>query len=275
MNEYLRLLRESFMKNNSVVCFGMDPDIDRMRFRSMDRLYMRIAGYFIEIMEGIRDRISAVKPNIGYYLRYGEEGLKALNEILKKARDFSLPIILDIKAGDIGKTSKAYAEFAFKQLKVDAVTLNPYLGIGALAPFFEYREKGFYILTLTSNPEAREIEYLLTEGGKKVYEHVFSSVIELNRKNPGAGVVIGATQGAETGALIKDLAETDRIIPVLIPGVGSQGGDYKKIIFWFRSYGYPEFSVRINLSSHIAYAHERFKGLGWVEAARKAVEELE
>ena len=188
MNEYLGLLRESFMKNNSVVCFGMDPEIDRMRFRSMDRLYMRIAGYFIEIMEGIRDRISAVKPNIGYYLRYGEEGLKALNEILKKARDFSLPIILDIKAGDIGKTSKAYAEFAFKQLKVDAVTLNPYLGIGALTPFFEYREKGFYILTLTSNPEAREIEYLLTEGGKKVYEHVFSSVIELNRKNPGAGI---------------------------------------------------------------------------------------
>ena len=273
VHPYLERLKEAFSKSGSVLCFGMDPVLERMNVDTSRNLGDEIVRYFTAILASISDRISAVKPNAAYYLQYGSVGLLALSRLVEAARKLGLPVIVDLKAGDIGRTSQAYARFVFEEIGGDAVTLNPYMGFEAIEPFLEYEERGFYILALTSNPGSRDFQFSGLDSGIRLFERVLDGISSWAGQNPSIGAVIGATQ-EEFGNCIDALLQKGCSIPLLIPGVGAQGGSYGEMENLLKQRGYELPYVRINASSSISYAHERYPGVKFDEAAVISVEEL-
>lgn len=270
MHSYLDRLQSEVKKKGSLLCFGMDPIIERMRIDEGKNLADEIVGYFSRIIAEIAPRITAVKPNLGFYLQYGMQGMNALQRLIDYARGRNLPVILDAKSGDIGNTSCAYARFAFEVLNADAVTLNPYMGYDSLAPFFAHRGKGFYVLALTSNRGASLFQHEILASGKSLYESIIERICEWNSQHDSVGAVIGATQ-ARFQTCIEEICSAGFQVPLLIPGVGAQGGSYGKIKAILEKSEYAKGIVRINASSSISYAYERAPDLTVEEAAHSAV----
>ncbi|UCB46259.1 MAG: orotidine-5'-phosphate decarboxylase [Spirochaetota bacterium] len=273
MNLFLVKLETSERANQSILCFGMDPLLDRMGVDSSKNLSDEIVRYFSTILYAIREKISAVKPNVAFYMQYGNEGMIALIELIKRAKAAGLPVIVDAKLGDIGRTSEAYARFVFETLGGDAVTLNPYLGEDALQPFFSYSDKGFFVLALTSNPGAGLLQFSQLDSGEKLYQRVIELICNWNKKLPSIGAVIGATK-EEFERCITAINDEGVSLPLLIPGVGTQGGSYQKVSDIIRKQNYKREIVRINASSGISYAHERISSSSIDEAAFLACEEI-
>jgi len=273
MHFYIDRLRSTSEKAGSILCFGMDPVLDRMRIDPSKNLADEIVRYFTAIIHAIAPKISAVKPNIAYYLQYGQEGLRALLSLLSHIRPLGLPVIIDAKVGDIDRSSAAYARFIFETLEGDAVTLNPYMGYDALEPFLRYEGKGCYVLVLTSNPGASDFQLKRLESGEKFYERILSMVCDWSRSCSAVGAVLGATQEDFRGCvtMIKGLGCS---FPLLIPGVGAQGASYRAILEVLDELGYDRSMVRINVSSAISYAHEKYPSLKPDEAALRAVTEI-
>jgi len=273
MHSYIERLFQEASKKGTLLCFGMDPVIERMNIDSTKNFSEEIAGYFIRIYCAIKQKISAVKPNAAFYFQYGNEGLQALVKIITYMKKEEIPVIIDTKLGDIGKTSRAWARFVFEILYGDAVTVSPYLGFDALEPFFSYRDRGFYVLALTSNTGAKDFQLLTLEDGKKLYQKVLQNIISWNLENEGVGAVIGATQKTFSEA-INLLTQSGCNIPLLVPGVGSQGGSYCRVKSIIENAGYSSGVVRVNVSSAISYARERFSEYSAEDAAGFAVEEI-
>jgi orotidine-5'-phosphate decarboxylase len=251
----------------------MDPVVERMKIDTSKNLTDEIVNYFTRIFDAIAGKISAVKPNAAFYLQYGMDGLTALVKIIKKVKSVGMPLIIDAKLGDIGRTAEAYARYIFDYLGGDSVTLSPYLGYDSLEPFFKYHEKGFYLLALTSNKGASDFQLERLESGVRLYEHVLKSICGWNGSVSSAGAVIGATQNEFRGCI--DLLNSMKCsLPLLIPGVGTQGGSYSKIMEILEKLKYNTGIVRINASSSISYAHEKYKSLTIEEASSRAVEEI-
>ncbi len=169
---------------------------------------------------GIIDLISqtapfaaAFKPNAAYFEALGWKGVKMLSEVLKEIPS-DIPVVFDVKRGDIGETQGYYAKACFDELGVDAVTLNPFMGSDTLEPFLKYEDKGLYLLAVTSNPGAVEIE-LQSVGSRQVFE----LVADMTRKSDQAGLVVGLTNAS--GNVLSKIPD----VPLLIPGLGAQGGD--------------------------------------------------
>jgi orotidine 5'-phosphate decarboxylase subfamily 2 len=270
---FLQKLSESYAERQTVLCFGMDPVIERMRIDTSRSLSDEIVRYFSSILSSVAHRVSAVKPNAGFYLQYGKEGLEALNRLIRAGQEQGLPVILDLKAGDIGRTSAAYARFAFEELNADAVTLNPYMGYDAIEPFVQFGDRGFYILALTSNSGAAEFQMLHLGSGKKLYAHVLEHVCTWSERLHSIGAVVGATQ-SDFAACIEAVRQHGLAIPLLIPGIGTQGGSLQDIHGILMAHRYPMERVRVNASSSISYAWEKYADLPIEEAAFQAVEEL-
>lgn len=273
MHPYIQRLYETYEQKKSLLCFGMDPIVERMKIDTSRNLADEIVRYFSGIMDAIKQKVTAVKPNLGFYLQYGQDGLRALVEIVSRAKANGLPVIIDAKIGDIGKTSQAYARFIFDVLQGDAVTLNPYLGSEALRPFLASNRAGCYILALTSNDGARDFQLEKMKPETCLYEYVLKMICCWNREYPGAGSVVGATQKNFRHA-VSLVGEYESAIPLLIPGVGAQGGDYRTVVTVLEEEGYAPALVRINASSSLSYAHENHPSLSVEEASFKAVEEL-
>jgi orotidine 5'-phosphate decarboxylase subfamily 2 len=273
MSAYLELLADSYGRKNTLLCFGMDPVIERMKIDLSKNLSDEIVRYFSTILSAVSPRISAVKPNIGFYLQYGKQGMGALHRLATEAKEMKLPVIADLKAGDIGRTSAAYARFVFEEVGADAVTLNPYMGYDAIEPFAQYGEKGFYILALTSNPGSRDFQLLMTKQSEPLFAQVLRNICAWSEKKSAIGAVVGATQ-SDFETCIGIIQASGRSIPLLIPGVGAQGGDYGEIQALLVEHGYTLSHARINASSSISYAHERYSSKDFDEAAVLAVEEL-
>ena len=275
-NSFYDLLVESWERKTSLLCFGMDPVIERMKIDTGKNIADEIFRYFSDIMHEIVLKITAVKPNIGFYLQYGLNGIRALHMLVNEAKKLELPVILDGKFGDIGRTSEAYARFAFEELGADAVTINPLMGFEAVRPFLHYPGKGVFILTLTSNRSAADFQYLkVVDDGRPLYLHILEKLIGWNRDLNASdiGSVLGATK-AEVKDIITKLTKEGNTVPLLIPGVGTQGGSYKEIDSILNTAGYKKGVVRINSSSAISYAHEKFRGFSYTEAAFLAVENI-
>jgi orotidine-5'-phosphate decarboxylase len=253
MAAYLEKLHSQWNKKGTILCFGMDPVVERMKLDPSKNLSDEINRYFDRILHAISGRISAVKPNVAYYLQYGAEGLKALGRLVDAAHGMELPVIVDAKVGDIGRSSTAYGKFVFEELGGDAVTLNPYMGDDSISPFLRYAEKGFYVLALTSNEGARVFEYANT--------------------HEALGAVIGATQ-TQFKECIEQLSKNKCFLPLLIPGVGTQGGSYQKVKAVLDGLHYDPGIVRINASSAISYAHEKWRTSTVEDASCNAVEEI-
>jgi orotidine-5'-phosphate decarboxylase len=254
-------LIKSAKENKTILCFGIDPDLIRI-MKTVPAFPPRIAieHFFSTILDKLIDEhaIAAIKPNYAYFAQYGFDGLGALQTLMLDYKN-KVPIILDVKRGDIGKSSEAYAKEAYDFWGADAVTISPYMGTDSVLPFVR-EGKLAYVLCKTSNKGAEDFQELRCEGKAKVYEKVMEKAMEW-----GCGAVVGAT----SDSICVLAKKTNGKVPFLIPGIGSQGGDLDMVLDAIKDH-LP--IHRINASSSIAYAFE--KGGLPAEAALNETENL-
>ncbi len=254
-------LQRSAKESKTILCFGVDPDMDRIgpAMGNGKSVEQTVTPFFHEMIDKLlaERAIAALKPNYAYFAQYGFDGLYALEEIMQRYRG-KVPIILDAKRGDIGKSSDAYARELYDFWGADATTISPYMGEDSVKPFLR-DGKLAYMLCRTSNPGAKDFEELKC-GKDYVYEKVAEKALGWN-----CGLVVGATSEA-----IKKLAKmTKNQVPFLIPGIGAQGGDLGMVMDAIKEN--PAIH-RINASSSIAYAYE--KGGKPADAALTEAEKL-
>lgn len=212
-------------KNNSLLCVGLDSDLKQLP-ATLEGKTPQYA-FNRQVIEATGDLVCGYKLNSAFYEAVGEAGIAALKQTcdyLKKNYP-ALLLILDAKRGDIGATNEAYAQYVFGYLGADAVTLQPYLGGEALVPFLERQDKGCFILCRTSNSGAGEFQDLRV-GGRPLYQIVAGRVATTWNKNNNCGLVVGATYPREIN-IVRRIAKS---LPLLIPGVGSQGGDLTAVV---------------------------------------------
>lgn len=223
MNFLDKLLNAS-RQQNSLLCVGLDPEPDRFPTALREMLVERAVIYFCRaIIEATASFVCAFKPNIAFFEVLGLAGMRVFQEVLS-AIPAHIPVIVDAKRGDIGITARNYASTMFDVYGCDAVTVNPYLGYDSIAPFLAYREKGIILLCRTSNPSARDFQDLLVQDNgdqpRPLYEVVARRVQSWNEAG-NCGLVVGATYPQE----LRTIRSICPSMPILIPGVGAQGGD--------------------------------------------------
>jgi len=210
------------IENKSWLCVGLDPDLNKLP----DDIEKNVAGvgkFLKSIIDATNDIVCSYKPNSAFYEQFGTDGISLLEEIIDYIPD-TIPVILDAKRGDIGNTSRMYAVSAFDHLKADAITVNPYMGYDCVKPFLEYKDKGVIILCLTSNPSSAEFQKRTVSdnsNSKMLYKLVAEKVLSWNEYG-NVGLVAGATSPSELSEIRQIIGDD---IPILIPGVGAQGGD--------------------------------------------------
>lgn len=266
------ILEKTAERNGSIACMGMDPVIEKIPLQQKN-VTKKIVKFYSEILAAVADKIGAVKPNYAFFAQYGFDGLKAMETLIAAAKKEKLPVILDAKRGDIGKSSEAYSKEVFEAWKADAVTVSPYMGSDSVSPFIRWcgKGKGVYVLVRTSNPGASDLQQLQLKSGKEVFMEAAAKVAEWHK--PGVGAVVGATNIYELRKILELFAGTGKKIPLLIPGVGAQGGNAADVAALLRLATGNLMLHRINSSSGISYAYEDFGG-NYAEAAVKAVKEL-
>jgi orotidine-5'-phosphate decarboxylase len=260
--KYSERLDSIASERGSIVCLGMDPVLERMPLQEQSP-EKKIVAFYTRILEA-SDAVGAVKLNYAYFAQYGFPGLRALKKLIAVAKGRKVPVILDGKRGDIGASSEAYAREMFAFWKADACTVSPYMGSDSVAPFLSYaaKGKGTYVLVRTSNPGAEDFQ-ALDCGSEKLFSVVAKRVSEWK-----AGAVVGATNIVELENAAKMLAGA----PLLIPGVGTQGGSAADVAKLLRKLGKIGIH-RISSSSSISYAHEK-KGGDSADAAASEIEKL-
>ncbi|KPK24179.1 MAG: hypothetical protein AMJ70_02545 [Dehalococcoidia bacterium SG8_51_3] len=258
---FIEKLTNSMRKNGSLLCVGLDPDQEKMPGN------ISVAEFNRAIIEATSDLACAYKLNFAFYEALGDDGMS----ILKQTRNFipdNIPVIGDAKRGDIGNTARAYARAIFNHFDFDAATVSPYLGYDSIEPFLQYQERGVLILCRTSNASAVDFQALTTESGDNERLPLFAVVArragEWNAHG-NIGLVVGATYPDE----LKAIREQHPDMPLLIPGIGTQGGDLALTV----RYGVDRHGEKaiINSSRQILYAS---KGKDFAEAARQAAAEL-
>lgn len=216
------LLQTSWSANDSQLCVGLDPDPSRIPLGSDRRAVLEFCR---RIVDATADLVCAFKPQIAYFAALGAEA--ELEDLCAHIR--GLPnrpvLILDAKRGDIGPTAEKYAVEAFERYSADAVTVNPYLGTDSLDPFLAHTGKGVIVLCRTSNPGSGDLQSLRVDG-RAVYEHVAHRAVDDWSRRGDVALVVGATYPSELAtvrAIVGDM-------PLLIPGIGAQGGDVEATV---------------------------------------------
>lgn len=213
-------------KNNSLLCVGLDSDIEKVPKQILANEHPQTTFNKL-IIDATHDLVCAFKPNTAFYESRGLPGVEALKltcDFIKEKYP-EVPIIIDAKRADIGNTNEGYAKFMFDYLGADAVTLHPYVGSDALKPFLDRKEKGSIILCRTSNPGAGELQDLEVNG-KPMYQIVAENVAKKWNTNDNCALVVGATYPTELAIVRRIVGD----MPLLIPGVGAQGGDVEKTV---------------------------------------------
>ncbi len=240
----LKNLQKIQQKNRSLICLGLDLDRKKMPADYAGSI-KGMFDYAHRIIDATSDLVCAYKPNLAFYESLGPEGLSLLRLIRDRIPE-EIPVILDGKRGDIGNTATYYAESLFGHFRADWVTLNPYMGYDSLRPFLEYKEKGVFILCLTSNTGSKDFQQLPVDG-KPLYHVVAEKVLYWN-KEQNCGLVVGATHPDQ----LKEIRAAAGDMPILIPGVGAQGGSLEEAVM----YGTDHFRkpAVINVSRSVLYA---------------------
>jgi len=247
-------------QNDSLLCIGLDTDVTKLppslRGRPEAQLEFNKA-----IIDATHDLVCAYKINFAFYEGQGGRGWDTIVETARHIPP-SIITIADAKRGDIGNSSSYYAKAILGDMNFDSVTVAPYMGRDSVEPFLYSEEKGVFLLALTSNEGARDFQ-MLKSGTTRLFEHVVKKSLKWNvRKN--LGYVVGATKAAELKT-VRALAPT---LPLLIPGVGAQGGDLKNVVrFGCDKNG--ELAI-VNASRSVLYASksEDFAGAARLEAGR-------
>ena len=227
MGFYSRL-NEAWVANDSLLCVGLDPDLTKLPQTLHDtskNSIDQIETFCRQIIDATGDLVCAFKPQIAYFAAYGAE--KQLENVCAYIRQRfpKVVLILDAKRGDIGDTAKLYAREAFERYGADAVTVNPYLGTDSLLPFLTTPEKGTIILCRTSNAGSSEFQSLKFDG-EPLYLRVARAAADTWRATGECALVVGATYPAELGAVRALVGE----MPILVPGIGAQGGDIAAVV---------------------------------------------
>lgn len=265
---FMQSLHQSWQRNNSLVCVGLDPEPTKFPAHLRDRPEA-VFTFCRAIVDATADLVCAYKPQIAHFAALRAED--ALERLIAHIHDAhpGIPVILDAKRGDIGSTAQHYATEAFERYQADAVTLNPYLGRDSIQPFLDRADKGVILLCHTSNPGAADLQDLIVESadGQRLplYQHLARTIARDWNGNGNCALVTGATwpeQLAQVRALVGDM-------PLLVPGIGAQGGDVEAVLRHGRSADGT--GLMISSSRAILYAGH---GDDFAQAARKATETL-
>ena len=254
--KFTQKLLNAARKNRSWLCVGLDPDSEKLP-HGVDTL-----EFCRGIIEQTQDLVCAYKPNVAFFEVLGDEAWVTLKAVLEAVPD-DIPVILDAKRGDIGNTASAYARTVFEKLGADAVTVNPYMGRDSVQPFLDYSDRGVFVLCRTSNPGSADFQ-LLSCQGKPLYRIVAEQAVGWTESG-NLGLVLGATQPEE----LRSIRQLHPDIPLLIPGVGTQGGDLEQTV----KNGVDrrgEMAI-INSSRQIIYAST---GKDFAQAARQSAMKL-
>lgn len=211
---YSEQLAARIAVTKSNLCVGLDP-----RAEQHGDDVAKVEGFLDGLIEETLARTAVYKPNIAYFEAMGPEGIAMLKRVMARVPD-GVPVILDAKRSDIGETQRRYAQACFEQMGADAVTLNPFMGYDSLEPFLDYEGKGVYLLAVTSNPGSADLQRRNAEG-RKIFEYVgdFASRAVEEGRATDVGLVVGLTNAG--GDVLGGLPD----VPLLIPGLGAQGGD--------------------------------------------------
>ena len=280
-------LIEKIVEMQNPTCVGLDtlfdylPDEMRAGATTFEAVAERVFDFNKKIIDTVRDIVPSVKVQIAYYEMYGVAGMKAYEETLKYATEKDLVVIADAKRNDIGSTASCYAKTflgetavndkKFRAFPSDYVTVNGYLGTDGIAPFVEEcakNDKGIFVLVKTSNPSSGELQNLVLENGKTVYEYMGGLVEKWGESTIGkygysaVGAVVGATHPTEAARLREILPHTF----FLIPGYGAQGGNAEMLKSCFGANG---LGGVVNNSRGVLCAYKKLGGT-YYEAARAA-----
>lgn len=253
---FLEKIKLAQAKSHSLLCVGLDTD-----WKTIPEILKNepnpVAAFNRAIIDATSDLACCYKLQMAYYEANGKNGIDAVEQTLAHIPKHILTIG-DVKRGDIGATSEQYA-YAYQELfPFDAITINPLMGFDGVEPFLRREDRGVFFLGLTSNPGARDFEYLDLTNGKKLYEEITDKIREWNEPKKNAGLVVGATKPTELKALRQRAPE----LPFLIPGVGTQGGTLEEVLE-----ANEDGIALINVSRGIVGAS---KGSDFAEAARVA-----
>jgi orotidine-5'-phosphate decarboxylase len=259
---FIQKLSTAWAANDSMLCVGLDPDITKFP-RSLHGKPDAIYTFCKAIIDATADTACAIKPQIAYFAALrAEDQLEALCAYIRDNYP-GLPIVLDAKRGDIGATAEQYAREAFERYDADAVTVSPYMGYDSVAPYLEWEDRGAIVLCRTSNAGGSDLQFLDVDGAP-LYQHVARMVAEKWNRNGQCGLVVGAT-------FPNELAQVRAIIgnmPLLVPGIGAQGGDVAATVAAGRIAG--GHGMMINSSRAILYAKpEPADGDDFAAAARR------
>ena len=260
MRKFSSLLEQATRQNQSLLCVGLDPEPSKFPGAWAGDA-SRIFDFCAAIVDATKDLVCAFKPQIAYFAAHrAEDQLERLMAHMKAVAP-DVPIILDAKRGDIGSTAEQYAREAFVRFQADAVTLSPFMGRDTIDPFLAYPDKGV-ILLCTSNPGGNDWQMQRladVPGQPRLFEHLAHLAQTAWNTTGQIGLVVGATFPAEI-ARVREIAPT---LPLLIPGVGAQGGDAEATV---RAGLTAQGTIVVNSSRAVLYAS---RGEDFAEAARR------
>ncbi len=261
---FLDKLRAAETQNRSLLCVGLDPDPARFPL-AMRGDPSRIFDFCARIVDATADLAIAFKPQIAYFAAHRAEA--QLERLLAHIRDTAptVPVILDAKRGDIGATAEQYAREVFERYQADAVTLSPFMGFDSIEPYLKYPGKGAFLLCRTSNPGGDDLQNqkLASQSGQpRLYELIAQLASGPWNTNGQLGLVVGATYPQEIER-VRALAPK---LPLLVPGIGAQGGDAHATV---QAGWRPDAPIVVASSRAILYASD---GADFAEAARQAAQ---
>ncbi len=268
---FMQMLAAAESLNDSLLCIGLDPEPSKFP-GAWKGDAGRIFEFCAAIVDATKDLAIAFKPQIAYFAAHrAEDQLEALIAHVHAVAP-QVPVILDAKRGDIGSTAQQYAREAFERYRADAVTLSPFMGHDSIEPYLDYADKGLILLCRTSNAGGSDLQAQRLVGadgrlGDLLYEHIARLAQGTWNRTGQLGLVVGATFPAEIER-VRELAPT---LPLLIPGVGAQGGDAAATVRagWRSQGGRTTGSIAVNSSRAVLYASA---GDDFAEAARRVAE---
>jgi orotidine-5'-phosphate decarboxylase len=265
---FMQTLQDAWRRNDSLVCVGLDPDPAKFPAQLGDAPDA-VFTFCSAIVDATADLVCAFKPQFAHFAALrAEDTLERLVAHIH-ARHPGIPVILDAKRGDIGSTAQHYVREAFERYRADAVTVNPYLGRDAVQPFLDHADKGVIILCHTSNPGASDLQDLpVTEAGaapRPLYQHLAARIARDWNANGNCVLVVGATWPEQLGEVRAIVGP----MPLLVPGVGAQGGDVEAVVRQGQTAGGE--GLMISSSRAILYAGH---GEDFAQAARAAARRL-
>lgn len=255
------------------LCVGIDPSREILQLWDRPDSVEGLEFAALAVLEAVLDTAVAIKPQVAFFERFGAEGFRVLERLLNDARDADVLTVADAKRGDVDSTNDGYADAWLSErsaLRVDALTLNPYLGVASLAPFFTLADetgRGVFVLAATSNAEGRAIQTARSFENQQVQDFVLAQIAHINNRPDGRGAV-GAVLGATRDNPEFDLATLGG--PFLVPGVGSQGANADHVARLFGRC--PQGTVLVNVSRAILKAGPERSALR--DAARRWRDDL-